>query len=310
MNYKILVIDDDEPIHMFIDKMLESEYSVLHAYDAQEGIDILSRDPVNLVLCDIHMPGMSGLEFLESIVSDAKKRDVPFLIMTSLPTVEKEKKALELGAADFIDKASFFKDEKEEIRNRIQMKLVTDVGGAELADGLKVSKKELASALMDEVMTGDFFTVSRKLCMEIRHHFSLNHIFFWTVRSGEPQVILSIGTDSFHDFGPTDLKQEKSFHNFLNKKKPYLTNHVYDGDTGIFSEKSKEENLPSEIGVPLFAISDRDLINNKMKIPKGTELFGFLVMKRNALITTEEFQFISRFVIQSGTILWRLFKKI
>lgn len=310
MKYKILVIDDDEPIHLFIDKMLESEYSVLHAYNVQEGINVLSKEPVNLILSDIHMPGMSGLEFLESILSDANKRDIPLLIMTSLPTVGKEKKALELGAADFIDKSSFFKDDKDEIMNRIQMKLVTSVDVAELADGLKVSKKDLASALMDEVMTGDFFTVSRKLCMELRQHFSLNHIFFWTVKSGEPQVILSIGTDSFHKFGPADLKKEQFFHNFLKEKKPYLTNHVYDGETGIFSKKSKEENFPSEIGVPLFAISDRDLIKNSMKIPKGTELFGYLVMKRNRLITTEEFHFISRFVIQSGTILWRLFKKI
>src|SRR6056297_1604523 len=102
MSYKILVIDDDDPIHLFIDRMLESEYSVLHAYNAQEGIDILSKEPVNLVLSDIHMPGMSGLNFLESLLSDADKKNIPVLIMTSLPTIEKEKKALELGAADFM----------------------------------------------------------------------------------------------------------------------------------------------------------------------------------------------------------------
>jgi len=310
MNYKILVIDDDEPIHIFIDKMLESEYAVLHAYNSQEGIDILSKEPVNLVLSDIHMPGMSGLNFLESLLSDADRKNIPVLIMTSLPTVEKEKIALELGAADFIDKGSFFKDEKDEVLNRIQMRLVTNIDVPELADGLKADKKQLVSELMEEVMTGDFFTVSRKLCVELRHHFSMNHLFFWTVRSGEPQIILSIGSDSFHDFGPKDLKEESSFHNFLKEKKPYLTNHVYDSETGIFGQKSKEENLPSEIGVPLYAISDRELIKNRMSIPKGTELFGYLVMKRNTLITTEEFRFISRFVIQSGTILWRLFTKI
>jgi len=310
MNYKILVIDDDEPIHIFIDKMLESEYAVLHAYNSQEGIDILSKEPVNLVLSDIHMPGMSGLNFLESLLSDADRKNIPVLIMTSLPTVEKEKLALELGAADFIDKGSFFKDEKDEVLNRIQMRLVTNIDVPELAGGLKADKKQLVSELMEEVMTGDFFTVSRKLCVELRHHFSMNHLFFWTVRSGEPQIILSIGSDSFHDFGPKDLKEESSFHNFLKEKKPYLTNHVYDSETGIFGQKSKEENLPSEIGVPLYAISDRELIKNRMSIPKGTDLFGYLVMKRNTLITTEEFRFISRFVIQSGTILWRLFTKI
>jgi len=310
MNYKILVIDDDEPIHMFIDKMLTGEYSILHAYDAQEGINILSKESVNLVLSDIHMPGMSGLNFLESLMIDTNKNNIPILIMTSLPTVDKEKLALELGAADFLDKSHFFKDDKNEILNRIQLKLVTNVNIAEVSDGLKVNKKELVSALMDEVITGDFFSASRKLCMELRHHFSFNHLFLWTILSGEPQVILSIGLDSFHSLSPKDLKEEQSFHNFLENKQPYLSNHVYDDTKGIFSEKSKKENLPSEIGVPLFAISDRELIKSKMKIPKDTDMFGYLVMKRNALIATEEFKFISRFVIQSGTVLWRLFTKI
>ncbi|MDX1618518.1 MAG: response regulator [Balneolaceae bacterium] len=107
MGYSILVIDDEESVHVLTDNMLQAEYSLVHARDAQEAIDILSLQSVNLILTDIHMPGMSGLDFLESLTRDAEKKAIPVLVMTHLPTIEKEKKALDLGAADFIEKELF-----------------------------------------------------------------------------------------------------------------------------------------------------------------------------------------------------------
>ncbi|MGF1671370.1 MAG: two-component system response regulator [Balneolaceae bacterium] len=310
MKYTILVIDDDKPIHLFTDKIFGEDYELIHAQDAQEAINVLSREPVNIILSDIHMPGISGLEFIESLKSDALKKNIPILIMTSLPGVEKEKKALELGAADFIDKSLFFKESKQDILNRIQMKLVTNENLPDIPEEIAVEKKDLVSALMDEVLTGDFFTASRKLCTELRKYFSFDHIYLWSVRGGEPQVLLSIGTDSLHSFGPDDLKKEETFQEFLIDKQPYLSNYVYGENKGIFAEASKKADLPAEAGIPLYAINDRELVKNKMKIPSDTDLFGYMVLKRNKLISTTEFKFISRFVIQSGTILWRLFSKL
>lgn len=308
--YKILIVDDDQPVHLFTDKALEESYNLSHANSAQEAIDLVTKETYNLILSDIHMPGMSGLEFLESLLTDANKKNIPVLIMTSLPTVEKEKKAFDLGAADFMDKSIFFQKEKEELLNRVQMKLVTNVDVPDLPKGLNVNKKHLISVLMDEAITGDFFTASRKLFMELRKVFGLDHIYFWSLRSEEPQVLLSIGNETLLKFGPADLKKEKRFSDFLKEKKPYLSNHVFDGENGIFCEASKEENLPAEAGVPLYAISDRELVKNKMKIMPGSEVFALVTLKRNRLITTEEYNFLTRFLIQSGTVLWRLFSRM
>ncbi|MFD2532300.1 PleD family two-component system response regulator [Gracilimonas halophila] len=49
MNYKVLVIDDDEPIHYMIKNLLKNEFSVLNASNVQEAIDILSEKNVNLI---------------------------------------------------------------------------------------------------------------------------------------------------------------------------------------------------------------------------------------------------------------------
>lgn len=104
MNYSILVIDDDDPMHFMAKNLLGKEFVVKHARSAQEAINLLSEMPFNLILSDIHMPGISGLEFLESLQTDTSKKQIPVLIMTNLPTPEKEQKAFQFGAADFIKK--------------------------------------------------------------------------------------------------------------------------------------------------------------------------------------------------------------
>jgi len=307
--HTILIIDDEEPIHYMLKSFLGKDYNLIHAREAQEGINIISEKAVNLILTDIHMPGMSGIEFLESLTNDAEKKNIPVLIMTSLPTVEKEQKALNLGAADFVDKA-LFRDNRKEITERVQMKLVTNVDIPDISERLAYNKKELTKKLMFEVASGDFINTTRKLSSELRDHFELDHISFWTVQNGTPHLILSQGIQPPSDYGPTQLKNEKTFLAVLKQRKPYLTNNVLNGEVGILRELSKEEGLPSEIGIPLFALTDKELIENQMRIPKTVPVFGYMVLKRKELFTTKEYKLLSRLLIQTGTILWRLYDAI
>ncbi|MDZ7689644.1 MAG: response regulator [Balneolaceae bacterium] len=122
MNEKILITDDEKAMHLVLDHMLKDRFDILHAESAQEAIDILSNERVDLVLCDIHMPGMSGIQFLESLQLDTEHQNIPFLIITGQPSTEKEEKALNLGAADFIDKALIGQD-REKVIDRISMKI-------------------------------------------------------------------------------------------------------------------------------------------------------------------------------------------
>ena len=308
MNYKILIIDDDDTMHVILDKLLGEDYELSHAKDAQEGIDLASKKAFNLMLVDIHMPGATGLDFLESLKDDTEKEEVPVLIMTGQPTEEKAETAENLGAADFINKTEFIQD-KEKMLERVQMKLVTNVEVPTLKS-TTFNKKELVSKLMSEVISGDFISSSRKLFMELRKSFTIDFISFWTFNERKPNLILSLGTDSLHSYGPAELEEEFCISHIFNERKPYYTNNVYRDDLGVFKEISKEEGLPSEIGVPLFALSDKQLVKNNMKIPSGTEIFGLVILKRNQLFTSKEFKVISKLLIQSGTILWRLFQRI
>jgi len=307
--YNILVIDDDKMTHFVIERILGERFNLIHVHDAQEAVNKLSEVTIHLILSDIHMPGIDGLEFLESIMTDAEHSNIPVLIMTGKPTVEKEKSALNLGAADFIKK-SLFKDAPENVIERVELKLTTTLEDIPVPKGFSVSKKAFVQSLMEEVQSGDFFTISRKLCTLLNNRFGIDHIFFWVVRNNQPRLILTMGNKELQKFGPDDLVDEETFKAFSSHPKPYLSNHAFGNEPGIFKEASKTAKLPSEIGVPLYEVTDREYLNNDRKIPDKAPIFGYLVLKRNKLFTSKEFNFLSKLLIQSGTILWRYFTKI
>lgn len=308
MKYTILVIDDDKVMHVMAKAILGEDYELINAYDSQEAIDKISGEKINLILSDIHMPGMDGLEFLESLMADSEKKNIPVLIMTAQPTVEKEKEALNLGAADFIDK-QLFNNEQEKIRKRISSKLATTLDLPPLDEKLRRAKKEFTKRLMEDVMGGDFFTVARTLCMNAGKYFSADVAFFWTIHKREPRLILGTGQSKMHQLGPDKLVPEDSYITMLKEKKPYFSNHVFGEGEGIFKEISKNEKLPVEIGIPLFMVTDKEFLKYNRRIPPRAGLFAYVVLKRKKLLNTTEFNLISKLFTQSGTLLWRLYRE-
>jgi|AntRauTorcE11897_2_1112592.scaffolds.fasta_scaffold01563_2 CheY-like chemotaxis protein len=309
MSYKILVIDDDEPIHYMIKNLLKDEFSVLNAHNVQEAIDILSEKQVNLILSDIHMPGISGLEFLESLRLDERKKKIPVLIMTNLPTVEKEKKAFDLGAADFIKK-DLLNNDKEKVREIIRMKIVTDVRVEGIDEDQSKKKDRLVMKLMETAISGSFEDTIETFCKGLNEIVSSKFAGFWVVSDGTTKLLHKFITDDQKSpENISDISSLPSFEHLQDTKEPYLSNHIFNEELGFFHDFAKENGLAAEIAVPLFAISERELLMNNMNVPGDAEMFGVLILKRSILYSTEEFELISRLVKQSGSILFRLYKK-
>jgi hypothetical protein len=103
---------------------------------------------------------------------------------------------------------------------------------------------------------------------------------------------------------------EQSYREVVQTKRPYFTNNPTSEKKGVFANRSKELGLSSEIGIPLFRIDRETFMLNNMVVPGTTPLFGFMVLKRRRVFTTKEYKLISRFVIQSGTVLWGMYKKL
>ncbi|MDC3276596.1 sigma-54 dependent transcriptional regulator [Flavobacteriaceae bacterium] len=102
---RILLIEDEEPIRRVLVRILSEEsasYEIIQAEDGREGLSKLSKSIFDLVLCDIKMPKMDGIEVLQA----AKKNGihVPFIMLTGHGNIETAVEAMKLGAYDFISK--------------------------------------------------------------------------------------------------------------------------------------------------------------------------------------------------------------
>ena len=104
----ILIVDDEKNYLLVLSAFLSGEgYETLTASSGTEGLEILETTDLDLVLTDMKMPGMDGIEFLKEIKK--KNRDLPVVMMTAHGTVEKAVEAMQLGAFNFIQKP--FKNE-------------------------------------------------------------------------------------------------------------------------------------------------------------------------------------------------------
>ena len=306
-DYSILVIDDDEPIHLFTEKVLGDDYNVTHANSAQEGIDLLSGQPFNLVLTDVHMPGLSGLEFLHALKNDAAKKQVPVLVMTNLPSVEKEKKALDYGAADFIKKSDIVND-REGLKRRVELKLVTNVVMSDLEDDLVAQKNRIVTKIMTDSGSNDFQATAEGFSKEIADQFDLGYLGFWTIEGDKPELVCQCGSYTPEDYDFSNgLLEESSFKHIKKSRTSYLSNNVFGEGEGIMHNFSEKNELASEIAIPLFAVDERQLLMNDMEVPSDTDIFGLIVLKRNKLFTSEEYEVISKLLGQTGSVLWSLY---
>lgn len=99
----ILIIDDEKAIRKTLSEILRFEgYKIDEAADGEEGLRKFSNSAYDLVLCDVKMPKMDGIEFLEK--SKAINPDVPIIVISGHGNIETAVEAVKKGAFDFISK--------------------------------------------------------------------------------------------------------------------------------------------------------------------------------------------------------------
>lgn len=99
---RILIADDEEGIRESLNLILDGEYELIFAVDGEEALSKINQDLFNLVLLDIKMPKLDGLEVLRRL-REAKLR-TPVLVLTAYQSVELAKEAIKLGARDYLPK--------------------------------------------------------------------------------------------------------------------------------------------------------------------------------------------------------------
>ena len=111
----ILVVEDNPVNRRLVEFLLRSNgYQVREASTAQEAFEILKTERPDLILMDVQLPGMDGLEATRKLKANAETRDIPVVAVTSYAMTGDREKALAAGCAGYItkpiDKATFVQE--------------------------------------------------------------------------------------------------------------------------------------------------------------------------------------------------------
>ena len=110
----ILIVDDEEGIRESFKLILGDFYTLSFACNAADALDKIDQNPPHLMLLDIKMPKMNGLDFLKQL--KVKKPKLPVIIVTGYQSVETAQEAIRNGASDYIPKPFDSKDILEAVK--------------------------------------------------------------------------------------------------------------------------------------------------------------------------------------------------
>jgi class 3 adenylate cyclase len=101
----VLIVDDDEMNRAVLARTLELDgFRTTSAEDGRAALDLLLRDSFDIILCDIVMPGVGGLDLLSHVKGDANLRSTPMVMISSSDQEDTVVRCIELGAEDYLTK--------------------------------------------------------------------------------------------------------------------------------------------------------------------------------------------------------------
>src|SRR3989338_8737013 len=117
--FRVLVVDDEDSIREFLEIMLKREgYAVEVAASAQAAIEKLNQQPVDIVVTDIAMPEMNGIELLGRIKQ--LRVDMAVIVMTAHGSTNSAVEAMKLGASDYLTKPFQIEEMKIAIQSALK----------------------------------------------------------------------------------------------------------------------------------------------------------------------------------------------
>ncbi|HLO59666.1 MAG TPA: two-component regulator propeller domain-containing protein [Bacteroidales bacterium] len=116
----ILVVEDNSDMRHFIKQNLEKKFRVLEAVDGNEGFKLATENIPDLVVSDVIMPGMDGIQLCKKLKKDILTSHIPVVLLTALSAISNQIEGLETGADEYISKPFNYRLFEIRIRNLIQ----------------------------------------------------------------------------------------------------------------------------------------------------------------------------------------------
>lgn len=189
---KVLIVDDEQNVRQLLSKVLKKEgYETYTACDGKEGLDFLQTSSIDIIISDIRMPNMTGIQFLHKV----KEMDsgIGFILITAFATTETAIDALKSGAQDYVTKPF----DISEIITAVNKLAITsdhdfDVGMEDLKTHSKSAKmreilylaKRVAAADSTVLIMGETGTGKEVVCAAIHN---------WSGRKDQPFIKVNCG---------------------------------------------------------------------------------------------------------------------
>ncbi len=223
---KILVIDDlPENVFLLQDRLESEGYEVITAYEGKSGLNKAISEQPDLILLDIMMPDITGLEVCKKLVTNEESSHIPIILVTAKIEAEDIKEGLEAGAFDYIKKPF----------NRIELL-------ARVKSALKLSdaRKQLIEVERSKLFAATVVTANHK----IKQPLTLMSLSAAAIKREIGKEIIS--TEAINkrlDYITTAIKEINNILNQLHTiKKPVLSDYVK--NIKMIDVDKKEEQIP------------------------------------------------------------------
>ena len=223
---KILVIDDlPENVFLLQDRLENEGYEVITAYEGKSGLNKAITEQPDLILLDIMMPEITGLDVCKKLVSNEETSHIPIILVTAKIEAGDIKEGLEAGAFDYVKKPF----------NRIELL-------ARVKSALKLSdaRKQLIEAEKSKLFAATVVTANHK----IKQPLTLMSLSAAAIkREINKEIISTEAINKRLDYITTAIKEINNILNQLHTiKKPVLSDYVK--NIKMIDVDKKEEKLP------------------------------------------------------------------
>jgi response regulator RpfG family c-di-GMP phosphodiesterase len=155
----LLIVEDSKDVRFYLSDLLNSDYNIIESENGKEGIKTASENSPDLIISDIMMPEMDGIEFCKKIKTDFQTSHIPVILLTAKVSDESKYEGLETGADDYLTKPFDSKELFIRIRNllvqrnRLREKFSKDIN---------VNPETLSSNLVDKEFLQKAFDIAEK----------------------------------------------------------------------------------------------------------------------------------------------------
>jgi len=191
----ILVVEDNVDMRSFIKNELKKEYNIIEAVDGVEGFKKAVEHMPDLVVCDVMMPNMDGIELCEKLKTKIETSHIPFILLTAKVDEETRNDGIETGADDFIPKPfqmdylliriKNLLESREKLRNLFQKSQILEPSSVTVTSVDEKFLTSLMKAIEEGISDSDFSINSLESKMAMSHAKFYRKITSLTGQSGQ-----------------------------------------------------------------------------------------------------------------------------